>query len=64
MAAAANGHDDVVVTGEIDRGDDVRHSGALGDKSRVLVDHRVVDGASLVVAGVAPFDERPTHGGC
>ena len=63
VAAAADGHDDAVVTGEVDRGDDVGDSGALGDEGRVLVDHRVVDGARLVIAGITALDEMAAHGG-
>ena len=63
VAAAADGHDDVVVAREIDRGDDVGDVGALGDERRALVDHRVVDGAGLVVARVAALDEIAAHGG-
>ena len=46
-----------LLAGEVDRGDDVGDVGALGDEGRVLVDHRVVDRAGLVVAGVAGLDE-------
>ena len=55
--------DEAVVAGEVDGGDDVGDVGALGDEGRVLVDHRVVDRARLVVAGVARLDERAAHGG-
>ena len=63
VAAAADGHEDVVVAGEVDRGDDVGDVRALGDEGRVLVDHRVVDRAGLVVAGIAGLDEIAAHGG-
>jgi hypothetical protein len=61
VAAAADGHDEIVVTREVDRGDDVADGGALGDEGRVLVDHRVVDGAGVVVARIPGLDERAAH---
>ncbi len=63
VPAAADGDEQVVVAGEVDRGDDVGDVGALGDERRVLVDHRVVDRARLVVARIAGLDELAAHGG-
>ena len=47
----------VVVAGEVDRGDDVGDVVAADDERRVLVDHRVVDVARLVIAGIAWLDD-------
>ena len=53
VAAAADGDLDAVLAGEADAGDDVGGVAAAGDGRRVLVDHGVVDGAGVVVAGVS-----------
>ena len=57
MAAAADGELDVVVAAEAYAGDDVGGVLAAGDRGRILVDHAVVDGARLVIAGVARNDQ-------
>ena len=54
---AADRHEQVVLSGEVHRGDDVRDATAPRDERRTLVDHPVPDGAGVVVAGVARTDE-------
>ena len=61
VAAAANGHDQVVLAAKIDRGDDVRHIAATGDEAGPPIDHGVVDLSSRIVTRVALFDDVSTH---
>ena len=57
VAAAAHRDARVVGAGEGDRARDVLRARAAHDQRRVPVDHAVVDGAGLVVAGVAGTDD-------
>ena len=63
VAAAANGHDQVVLAAKIDRRDDVRHIAATGDQAGPPIDHGVVDLSSRVVTRVALFDELSAEAG-
>ena len=63
VAAAADGDGDAVLAGEVDGGDDVGHVGAADDERRMAVDHRVVDHAGVVVAGVAGLDQLAAQRG-
>ena len=60
---AADGDGQVVRPGEPDAGDDVGGVAAPGHGRRPLVDHGVVDGARLVVAGVGRRDQLTAQGG-
>src|SRR5215468_5283041 len=42
-SAAPDGNEEVVLTTEVDRRDDIGHVGTTGDQGRALVDHTVVD---------------------
>ena len=57
VAAAADGDEKTVVAAEIHRGDHVGDIDALRDEQRPLVDHAVVERASLVVVRIAPRDQ-------
>ena len=63
VAAAADGDLDAVLAGEPHTGNDVGGVAAAHDGGRVLVDHAVVDGARLVIPGVAGRDQVAAHGG-
>jgi hypothetical protein len=52
MASSAHGDDQVVLTREADRGDDVVDRGAASDQRRAPVGHAVPDNARLVVLGM------------
>jgi hypothetical protein len=54
---ASDGEEQPLLTREIDRGDDVGDVDTLGDQGGMLVNHRVVDLARVVVARVARTDE-------
>ncbi|HUY49937.1 MAG TPA: hypothetical protein VMV92_30200 [Streptosporangiaceae bacterium] len=63
VAAAADGDPDVVFPAEPDTGDDVGGAPAACNSGRVLVDHGVVDGARLVIAGISRHDQVTAQGG-
>jgi hypothetical protein len=63
VPAAANGQQRPVIPGEPDHRGHVLWRGAVGDERRVPVDHRVVDGARVVVAGVAGADQFAREAG-
>ena len=63
MTATSHGDLDVVFTAETYTGDDVGDVSTAGDGSGPLVDHAVVDGARVVVAGVSRGDQVAAHGG-
>ena len=48
----------MIGAGKLDGGDDVGDSGTARDQRGMAVDHRIVDGASCVVAGIAGNKER------
>ena len=56
MAAAANGHVQLVVAGKGHGRGHVGGVSAAGDQRRVLVDHGVIDGAGLIVTRVGGGD--------
>ena len=53
VAAAADRHEQLVLAGEGDRGDDVGAPGAAGDQGRAAIDHGIEDLAGGVVVRVA-----------
>jgi hypothetical protein len=59
MAAAANGDGDAIVASKIDGGNHVGHVDTARDGERPFVDHSVIQGACLVIAWIARFDECP-----
>ena len=61
VAAAAHGQVEPVVAGETDRRDDVGDVGTARDDARPLVDHRVVDLASFLIAGVRRYRDGPSE---
>ena len=61
VTAAADRDPEAAVAGELNRGRDIGLVGAVRDCRRMLVDHRVEEGAGLVVARVAPLDDPPLH---
>ena len=63
VAAAPDGDLDAVLAGEPHAGDDVGGVPAARDGGRMLVDHAVVDGAGLVVAGIPRHDQVAAQGG-
>ena len=63
VAAAPDRDLDTVLAGEPHAADDVGGVVAARDGRRVLVDHGVVDGARLVVAGVRRQDQVSAQGG-
>ena len=63
MATAADGHEQVVITGEADGLGDIVSARAPRNQRRPLVDHRVVDLACLVVVGVFGPDQPALEAG-
>src|ERR1700739_1807856 len=63
VPAAPDGDVDAVGAGELHAGDNVGGVGAAHYGGRVLVDHGVVDGAGLGVAGLPGQDEGAAQGG-
>jgi hypothetical protein len=61
MPAAANGNEQLVVAAEVNGADYICGICAARDYERLLVDHAVVEGASLVVAWVIGLDELTTQ---
>jgi hypothetical protein len=59
VATAAHRDEQIVGAGELDRRDDVGHSGAADDERRVFVDHRVPDFAGRFVGGSAGHSNAP-----
>src|SRR5262249_1198821 len=57
VPAAAHGEGELVLAGEVDRGDDVGDVGAAGDERGPAVDHGVVDATGLVVARVGRLNQ-------
>jgi hypothetical protein len=53
VAAATNRHEQIVVTGEIDRADDVGHPGTADNQGGPFVNHGVPDLTRLIVPGIA-----------
>jgi hypothetical protein len=47
-----------MLASKVHRSNDIRHMGALSDKKRTLVDHRIEDCARLFVAIIAGGDHR------
>ena len=62
VPAAADGDLCVVAAGEQDAGDDVGGVPAARDRGRMLVDHAVVHGASLVVGRISRHDQVTAQG--
>jgi hypothetical protein len=52
VTRAPNGNQQVMFPGEGDGGLHIRHGGALHDDRRTTIDHRVVDAAGSVIAGI------------
>ena len=63
VAAAADRDRKLVLAGEGDRARDVVRPGGTRDQRGPAVDHRVVDGARVVVAGVAGLDQPAAEPG-
>ncbi len=63
VAAAANRELHAVLAGEGDRRDDVGDIGDLHDQGGSLVDHAVVQRASVVIAGGIRLEEVAAYGG-
>src|SRR5215210_8662802 len=61
VAAAADGDRKALPTGVANGRDHVGRPGAAGDQPRAAVDHGVVDGACLVVAGAAVRAQLPAE---
>ena len=61
MPAAADRDPQPALAREPDRGCDVGVVDAVRDRRRVLVDHRVVERARLVVLRVAALDDAAFH---
>jgi hypothetical protein len=60
---AADGQQDAVVAGIVDRSDDIGPVDAARDQRGFLVDHGIVEFARLVVASVMWFKYFPTQAG-
>src|SRR6266487_1646573 len=52
MTSTANRYEQVVLSGEVDTGNDVRYAGTLNDHSRPFIDHSVVYLTSLIINSV------------
>ena len=63
VTATANGHEDIVVAGEPNAGENVGGSDAAGDQSRPSVDHPVPHAAGGLVFGMPVSEQRPTQPG-
>ena len=63
VAATSDGDLGAVLAAEPHAGDDIGDVAAARDRSRVLVDHAVVDGARLVVPGISGHDQLTAQGG-
>ena len=63
VAAASDGEFDAVLAAEPHARDDVGRVAAARDSGRMLVDHGVVDGACLVIAGIARQDQITAQNG-
>ena len=62
VPTAAHRQRQLLLAGEVDRGDDIGHVDAAGDQRRAPVDHAVVDLARLLVAGsVAGANQIAAH---
>jgi hypothetical protein len=57
VAAAPDGNQEGVLTGEVDRRDNVGHIGAAHNQGGMPVDHGVVDFAGRIVALITGLDE-------
>ena len=63
MTATTYRHQELVITGEIDRVDDVRHPSAADDHRGTSVDHPVMDFSRLVVALVGRQEKLAAQAG-
>ena len=61
VAAPTHGNLEVVITGKVDRCDDIRDSLAPDDEPRTLVDQTVPNPARLLVIGVFRSDQIPAQ---
>jgi hypothetical protein len=61
VAAAVDGHEEVVLAGEVHAGLDVCGVSGAGDEAGTAVDHAVEDGTSGVVPGVRRADDLPAE---
>jgi len=61
VPAAADGEEQAVLAGEVDRDDHVGNVGAACDQGRASVDHGVVDLAGFVIVRITGLDELPSQ---
>src|SRR5207237_10568145 len=57
VSSTPDGNEEVVLTTEVDRRNDIGHIGTSRDQGGMLVDHAVVDFAGCVVALIIGLDE-------
>src|SRR5438445_424069 len=60
VPAAPNGKENAIFPGEIDAMDHIRHVHAAHDEPRLLVDHAIINLASVVISFIAPLDHSPS----
>src|SRR5262245_14695779 len=60
MSAAADRHEQIVLSSEVHGGNDVRHVRTTGNQPRLFVDHSVVHLTSFIVILVTRFDQSAT----
>jgi hypothetical protein len=63
VAAASHGQKRAALAREVHGGDGVGGVRAARDEARMAVDHAVVDGACVVVAGISGLDQLAPEGG-
>src|SRR5437868_11644554 len=61
MASATNGKKQTMFSGKVYRADHIRHVRAARDQARLLIDHRIIDFASIIVIRVARLDDAASQ---
>src|SRR5438067_7278591 len=61
MAPATDGKKEIVFSGKVNRVDHIRRIRATRDQARLLIDHRIIDLASIIVIRVARLDHAASQ---
>ena len=61
MSAASDGKEEIIFSGKVDGMDDIGRIRTTRDQTRFLIDHRIINFASIVVVCVVWLDDRASQ---